>query len=195
MVSVRLYVEGGGDNKALRAKCRQGFASFLEKAGLTGRMPRIVACGGRENAYDSFKTGHEIKGFKATLLVDAEKEVTADNPWRHLKSRDGWDKPKGATDDQCHLMVQVMESLFLADKDALESFYGQGFRRRALPRNPNVEQVSKQDVVNGLERASDGTGKGRYNKGRHSFEILARVDPGKVRKGSDYADRFVRALL
>ena len=158
-------------------------------------MPRIVACGGRNNAYDSFKTGHASKVAKAMLLVDAEEAVTASGTWQHLKSRDGWDRPRGATDDQCHLMVQVMESWFLADPNALQAYFGQGFRRQALPANPNVEQVLKQDVLSGLERASDGTGKGRYRKGADSFGILMWLDPAKVRKGSCYADRFVKSLL
>ena len=195
MVSARLYVEGGGDSKELKTACRRGFASFLDRAGVAGRMPRIVACGSRANAFDRFKTGHESKGVDATLLVDAEGPVTAKTAWGHLQQSDGWSRPKGATDDQCHLMVQVMESWFLADKDALEAYFGQGFRRQALPANPNVEQIPKQDVISGLERASDGTGKGRYNKGAHSFEILASLDPTKVRKGSCYAERFVKALL
>ena len=61
--------------------------------------------------------------------------------------------------------------------------------------NPNVEQISKQDVERGFDGATQGTRKGRYEKGAHSFEILARLDPAKVRKGSCYADRFVQALL
>ena len=195
MVSVRLYVEGGGDNKALRAKCRSGFRTFLEKAGLAGRMPRIVACGGRDNAYDSFKTGHASKVAKAMLLVDAEEAVTADDPWQHLKLRDGWDRPSGATDEQCHLMVEVMESWFLADKEALQAYFGQGFRKQALPANPKIEQIPKQDVLSGLNTAAQGTGKRRYRKGADSFGILASLDPMKVRKGSCYAKRFLKALI
>ncbi|MEN9866284.1 MAG: hypothetical protein RL748_1874 [Pseudomonadota bacterium] len=53
---VRLYVEGGGDAATLKSSCREGFATFLEKAGLKGHMPRIIACGGREDAFDSFCT-------------------------------------------------------------------------------------------------------------------------------------------
>ena len=195
MVSARLYVEGGGNSKELKTACRRGFASFLDRAGVAGRMPRIVACGSRANAFDRFKTGHESKGVDATLLVDSEGPVTAKTAWGHLQQSDGWSRPKGATDDQCHLMVQVMESWFLADKDALEAYFGQGFRRQALPANPDVEQVSKQDVLSGLDGATQATSKGRYRKGAHSFEVLERLDVGKVRKGSDYADRFVKALL
>ena len=158
-------------------------------------MPRIVACGSRDNAYDRFRTGHSSKGVSAMLLVDSEGPVTALGTWQHLKSRDGWDRPSGATDDQCHLMVEVMESWFLADKDALQAYFGQGFRRQALPLNPNIEQIPKQDVERGLDGATQGTMKGRYRKGADSFGILMRLDPAKVRKGSCYADRFVKALL
>ena len=195
MVSVSLYVEGGGNRRALKTACRRGFASFLERAGLKGRMPRVVACGTRNNAYDRFKTAHSSIGVSAMLLVDAEGPVTAKGPWEHLKQSDGWRRPRGATDDQCHLMVEVMESWFLADLDALDAFYGQGFRRRALRSNPNIEQIPKQDALSGLDGATQRTSKGVYSKGAHSFEILASLDPVKVRKGSCYADRFVKALL
>ena len=47
MVTVRLYVEGGGDAKSLRTACRRGFREFLLRAGLGGSMPRIIACGPR----------------------------------------------------------------------------------------------------------------------------------------------------
>lgn len=51
MVEAKVYVEGGGDRKDLKSKCREGFRKFFEKAGLTGRMPRIVTCGGRRSGY------------------------------------------------------------------------------------------------------------------------------------------------
>ena len=193
-MNVRLYVEGGGNSKTLKAACRRGFRKFIEEAGLAGSMPRIVACGNRQNAYESFKTGHEKGGSKAMLLVDAEGPISAVGPWQHLKDRDSWSRPDNATDDQCHLMVQIMESWFLADADALNSFYGQGFRRQSLPANPNVEDVLKRDVLDGFSQATAGTGKGSYHKGSHSFEILAKLDPVKVRKASAYADRFLVAL-
>ena len=91
-------------------------------------------------------------------------------------------------------MVQVMESWFLADVDALEAFYGRGFHKQALPRNPNVEQVPKQDVLRGLAQAASGTRKGSYGKSSHSFGILAELDPAKVRNASLHAERFLSAL-
>ena len=132
------------------------------------------------------------------LLVDAEGPVsapaTAAQPWQHLQARDGWERPPRATDGQCHLMVQVMESWFLADREALGAYYGQGFRAGSLPQNPNVEQVAKDDVLNRLEQATRDTNKGRYNKGKHSFDLLERLVPSKVTNASPYAKRFIDAL-
>ena len=158
-------------------------------------MPKIIASGSRDEAYGDFKAAHAQRSDTAMLLVDAEEEVTASSAWAHLRSRDNWRRPTGATNDQCHLMVQVMESWFLADRQALETFYVRDFRSNVLPGNPNIEQISKRDVLNGLKRASRATQKGSYDKGKHSFEILAAVDPAKVTAASPYARRFVQTLL
>ena len=157
-------------------------------------MPSVKAWGPRNDAYKNFMKAHAKPGVIAVLLVDSEDPVTARTAWQHLRERDGWSRPARATDVQCHLMVQVMESWFLADPDALERFYGQGFRKSALPRNPKIETVSKRDVENGLSRSTANSRKGRYHKGKHSFEILAKIDPGKVMAASDHAATFINAL-
>jgi hypothetical protein len=157
-------------------------------------MPKIVVCGSRENAYDKFKMFVGGKDY-AMLLVDAEVPVTAQGPWEHLKASDNWDRPVGADDDQCHLMVQAMESWFLADREALGEYYGAGFQESDLPQNPRVEQVAKQDVISGISNASRNTKKGPYDKGAHSYEILEKLAPAKVQQASPYADRFIRSLV
>ena len=95
MVSVRLYVEGGGDRKSLKRECRRKFGKFIQRAGLRGKMPRIVASGSRNKAYEDFKTAHAKGGETVMLLVDAEDPVTARTAWEHLKDRDGWSRPRG----------------------------------------------------------------------------------------------------
>ena len=177
-MSVRLYVEGGGDRNS-KIACRAAFRSFVGKAGAEGRMPKIIASGSRNEAYDDFKAVHAQGNVTAMLLVDAEEEVTVSGAWEHLRSRDNWRRPPGASNDQCHLMVQFMESWFLADRPALQEFYGHRFRSRALPGNQDIEQVPKQNVLNGLRQASRATPKGVYDKGAHSFEILGALDPGQ----------------
>jgi hypothetical protein len=193
-VIAKLYVEGGGNSKSLRTACRAGFRKFLERAGLTGRMPRIVVCGGRQDAYDSFVVAQSAGDGTPGLLVDAEGPITTKRPWEHLQSKDGWNCPGGAEDDQCHLMVQVMESWFLADRQTLASYYGHLFNANALPANPDIEGVSKQDVLRGLDRATSNTRKGTYSKGQHSFEILASLAPAPVEAVSPYAKRLLDTL-
>ncbi len=196
MVAVRLYVEGGGTTNRLRTDCRRGFAEFFKKAGLAGRMPRIIASGGRREAYKDFCIAQRQGAVCALLLVDSEKAVAEeDGPWDHLNKRDLWSRPPGASDDQCHLMVQIMESWFLADKKTLAKYFGKGFNEGALPKRDDIEAIPKADVFKGLENATRQTEtKGTYSKGSHSFEILALIDPKLVRRASAYANRLLVVL-
>jgi len=193
---VKLYVEGGGDYDFLRAKCRQGFNEFLQKAGFKGNMPRIVACGGRANAFDRFTTALS-QGETAFLLLDSEDLVLVSSPWEHLRLRTGdkFEKPPAARDDQCHLMVVCMEAWFLADKPLLVTFFGQGFNGNVLPARKDIEQISKSELFTALARATKTCKtKAPYDKGEHSFDLLGRIDPAVVRKASPWADRFINAL-
>lgn len=209
---VKLYVEGGGDSNALKTACREGFSKFLGKAGLAGRMPRVVACGSRADAYDSFCTAIS-NGEAAMLLVDSEAPVVADaqqgdgatredwerwQPWLHLKQRqgDGWEKPISSDDMQCHLMVQCMEAWLLADRETLKRFFGQGFRESSLPAAANpIEKTGKQQLYDALAKATSGCKtKSAYGKGEHSFKLLALVAPAKVVAASPWARRFIETL-
>jgi Domain of unknown function (DUF4276) len=159
---VKLFVEGGGDSKALRTECREAFNTWLKSVGLT-TVPRIVASGSRNDAFKDFMTAIE-NDEGAMLLVDSEDAVDAKHqqgapenwlPWDHLKARDGWDKPAGSADLDCHLMVECMENWFLGDSAKLTSFFGQGFKANKLPAaNIPIETVTKTAVMEGLKKAS-----------------------------------------
>jgi len=199
-VTVRIYAEGGGDhNKALQTECRRGFSEFFKKAGLENRMPKVVACGGRQQAYKDFRTAHtnaEEDSFPI-LLVDSEAAVMVTDPWQHVRSRpgDGWERPKDASNDQLHFMVQTMEAWFHADKKTLEKYYGNAFRANALSARPDIDNIPKADLFAGLERATRDCQKGEYSKGDHSFKILALIDPEKVRAASPvHAERLLSVL-
>lgn len=209
---MKLYVEGGGDTALLKSACREGFTKFLGKAGLAGRMPRIVACGSRADAFDSFCTALR-SGEAAMLLVDSEAPVLPAaqpgnatlpddraqwQPWLHLKQRPGdeWDKPDGSDDLQCHLMVQCMEAWMLADRETLKAFFGQGFKESALPvATHRVEGIGKQQIYDALAKASrDCKTKSSYGKGEHSFKLLAMINPAKVSEASPWAKRLIETL-
>ena len=197
-MNIKVYVEGGGNVRELRSKCRKGFSSFFDKANLAGRMPQVIACGGRQRTCEKFAAALRSASDQVfvALLVDSEGPVAEGaGPWRHLQTRDNWDRPDGATEDDAHLMVQCMEAWFLADKDCLAAFFGRGSNRNALSHNPDIEQVAKTDVLDGLKGAARRCrSKGEYGKGRHSFEILSEIDPEKVLAASLHAMRLVHTL-
>ena len=195
--SIKIYVEGGGDRKDTSKKCREGFREFFKKIVPKGNQPKITACGGRTKAFRSFciATRQNPQNINI-LLVDSEDPISK-NPWEHLKERDNWDCPDEVTDDSVHLMVQCMESWFLADKDVLGKYYGQGFLLNALPKRMNIEEISKLDIERGLDNATKHTKtKGPYHKTNHAFEILALIDPKKLNNDqvSAHAKRLIGCL-
>ena len=80
----------------------------------------------------------------AILLIDSEERVSASSPWEHLRNE--FQAPAGIGDEHCHLMVVCMESWFLADKEALASFFGQGFNAGALPKRVDIEEIAKDAI-------------------------------------------------
>ncbi len=198
-MKVTVYVEGGGDRRALKRKCRAGFTTFFRGAGLSGRMPRIFASGGRQKTYDSFciALSEASSSDFVVLLVDAEGPVAQNSgPWAHLKQRDSWNRPNGATHDNAHLMVQCMETWFLADKDALARYFGDGFNPNALPRRSEIEDIPKYDLHKGLKNATrQCAGMGAYHKGRNSFAILAQLNPKRVTVDAPHAARLIETLI
>ena len=162
-------------------------------------MPRVVACGSRQRAYDQFCAAineAEADSF-IVLLVDSEAAVAAsDSPWEHLKKRDNWTQPSAAADDSAQLMVQCMEAWFVADRQSLGVYFGKDFKAAALPARDDMEAITKDDLERTLKQAtkSCSKGKGTYRKGRHSFELLECLDPNKVMESSPHARRLIDAL-
>ena len=118
-------------------------------------MPSTVVCGGRNNAYDMFKIAlrsADVNEFPM-LLVDSEEPVTT-APWDHLKSRDGWDRPAGAEDDQAQMMVTCMETWIMADHEALRKVFGAHLREGALLPQIDLEKRSRQDLLDALKNAT-----------------------------------------
>lgn len=196
-MSAVIYIEGGGDRGDNLARLfRRSWTRFFAAAGLEGRMPRVVRGGGRARTFDLFRTavGSPRRGQVPFLLVDSEAGVAAGRSgWRHLHARDGWDQPPGAQDDQVFLMVQVMETWLVADRDALRRHFGTEFRESALPRWLNLEDVSKRDVHDALGRATAGCAR-PYAKGKVSFDLLERIDPNEVETRCPHAKALLDGL-
>jgi hypothetical protein len=197
LVKVQIFVEGGGDAKTTLTKCREGFATYCGRLAPAKHRPSVVACGGRQQAFDRFETAVRTSRADETcvLLVDAEDRVISATPIEHLRARDGWVFPP-LDRHRIFLMVQAMEGWFLADRDALAEFYDGGFLSKSLPGSPtNIEAVPKSDLEPSLKHASRQTNtKGEYQKVKHGFALLALIDPGKVEAGSPHAASFHQFL-
>ena len=183
-MNAHLYIEGGGNSKGEKSRCREAFKTLLQKQGFSGRLPRLTACGGRGSAYDDFKTAHATaqSGHFVGLLIDSEDPaaIPADplqqQTWAHLRRRDGWERPPGATDQQVLLMTTCMETWIAADRATLRAHYGAGLNENQLPATTNLESRHRHEVQEQLERATAATSK-PYRKGKRSFNLLAKLNP------------------
>lgn len=194
-MSIRIYVEGGASSSS-KSDCRRAFRIFFEKVITPGSF-QIIASGDRASTYKDFCIAvRQRPSDDVILLVDSEQEVK-ESVWEHLRSRegDGWRRPSGVTENQAHLMVQVMEAWFLADKQALAEFYGQGFLIDAIPKTRDIESIRKARVYEVLAHATKNTKtKGEYHKTKHGFDLLERINPKRVREASAHAARLMNLL-
>ena len=191
-----IYVEGGGDSKELHTRCREAFTRLFEGCGFSGRMPRFFACGSREDAFDDFRTAHCLSSRDAyvCMLIDSEDPVADINqPWTHLKQRDGWDKPESADDGQVFLMVTCMETWIVADPGGLRHHYKQHLQQSALPPVSALELRDRHEIQNSLAHATRKC-QNAYKKGKRSFEVLGRLSPEELKKNLPSFARMISIL-
>jgi hypothetical protein len=196
---INVYLEGGGDRTDTRARLRDAFAQFLQELRDLAKDHRvkfrIVACGNNKSTFDDFC--REMSSQRAALnvlLVDADAPVTT-GPWLHLHRQNGWNKPRGVEDRQCHLMVQAMEAWLIADREALRDFYDDGeLNENPLPNHLNVEQIPKDRLAPALREATRRCQKGRYDKGAHAPKILGRARLSTVVEKAPHCGRLVEVL-
>lgn len=185
-----IYIESGGDSKELHTRCRKGFRKLLENCGFTGYMPRLVACGGRDSAFDDFNIAHANKSDSdyVAMLIDSEDPLDNLDVWGHLKRRDGWDKPLDSEDDQVLFMTTCMETWIVADQDALAKHYGDRLQESALPPLYDLESRLRHDIQERLAHATRDCSNA-YKKGKRSFAVLEKLSPDELEW---YLPSFVR---
>ena len=154
-----LYIEGGNH-------LRGPMAQFIRRA--TGLINlKIRPCRSGNDAINKCS-----KDTNALLLIDSEGEDIS-RLTQSVKSQIG-------STNSIFFMVQLMEAWFLADRQALSAYYGQGFNANSLPNNPNIEDVLKRDVEADLRNATRQSRKGAYHKGKHASGLLGWIDPTAV---------------
>ncbi len=159
-------------------------------------MPRVVRGGSRDRTFDLFARAiaNPVPAQVPLLLVDSEGEVQAGHSvWEHLQARDQWNQPCSTGEDQAFLMVQLMETWFLADRTTLKKHFGKRFRESVLKQWPRLEDVPKATVLDALKKATNNCPIS-YAKGKISFELLEKIDPAHVEAACPHAKALLDRL-
>lgn len=189
-----IYIEGGGKgSNNTKIRCQRAFNKLLTKMGFGGRLPRLIACGGRGNVYERFLDDHRVpKANYVAMWIDAEELMTdIEQAWKHLaqvKTVPAWSLPENAEDEQVLFMTTSMETWIVTDRETLRRHYGQSLNENPLPAIPNIENRPRNEVFQALVTATKKC-ENRYEKGTHSSEILEKLDVAVLRR---HLPSFVR---
>lgn len=105
-----------------------------------------------------------------------------------------WNPGTAVDDDQLHFMVRVMETWFLADREALRAYYGSGIESQRRPNTADIEAISKDQLDRSLKDATRPTSKGEYHKTKHAPSLLGSIHYDVVRKHAKSPERFVTSI-
>ena len=204
VTAINIYYEG---DDTLGRGFRKFFTSILQTARQRRISFRLVNGGSTDNTVSDFLTAvrssEDDDDTLDILLIDAEGPVESNDPnydrlQQALQNTSRWRRERqGVTVQakQFHWMVQVMEAWFLADRDALQRYYGRDLLVNRLHGSAtDVGSIPKNDVLRGLTRATERTRQGRYHKTQHAPELLEMVDVGKVRQAAPACERLFATL-
>ena len=93
-----IYIEGGGKTKQLHSELRHGFKTLFEKAGFSDKLPKVVACGSRNDAFGDFKTAFKKKkedDLETTSLESIDKATLYDGLKKATKNTSKGEYGKG----------------------------------------------------------------------------------------------------
>ena len=161
---MRVYLEGG---RRLRSPMRMFLRNSVSAIHHQTIELDVEPCGSRDDAIRRC-----ARDAGSLLLIDSEGE--------DLPRLIGRVASLIGSNGRSFFMVQLMEAWFLADRQALAGYYGRRFNAGSLPANPNVEEIPKQDIEDGLRNSTRRTGKRIYHKGEHARDLLELLNPAAV---------------
>ena len=178
VTELRIYFEG---DRGLKLGLHKFLKDIVEVARSQRCKFQLVEANGSpvQDLRDALKTHRDAWN---VLLLDSEDP-------QELQLRK--ESLEGCDAESVFWMVQIMESWFLADVDALKAVFKVGLSESALRGNPNVEDIPKEDVLGRLNKAANG----EYHKVNHGVKLLELIDPAKVRKAAPNCDRMFRVIL
>lgn len=191
MREIRIHFEG---DRRLRRGFHEFFGELIRDARQRWIRFELIPCGGRA-VRDFMNALRAHPAALNLLLVDCEGPP-AHCVIQRLRRRSDWKPPRGTVvgDNRVFRMIELMESWFLADQAALAGYYGRGFNAKRLPGESAVQAIPKDRVLLSLKAATRTCDKGYYGKTAHAPELLAGLDPGRVRAASPECQRLFDEL-
>jgi len=176
VTELRVYYEG---DKALKPGFHKFLAEIVEAARSQRCKFQLVDAKGTpiQDFRDALETPRDGDVWNV-LLLDSEEP----HEFQLRKER-----LEGCDHDSIFWMVEIMESWFFADLDAVNAFFKSSLKEG----NPNVERIPKADVLARLDKAAGG----EYLKVRHGAKLLELIDPKKVRKAARNCERTFSVIL
>jgi hypothetical protein len=204
MREVVVYVEGGGPTRLQQKEFRTGldqfFISLKKLADDNDCRLTFSPRGGIEQVLADFDIAYNPPSTEIYyLLVDSDGPVIS-VPRNHLKTKFSSYRfldDKKIPDNRIHLMVQVMESWFIADISALERFFGEGFDSAQIPQDQEIESIDGDVAINSLKSASKGSSRGEYKLySTIEFEtgILKQLNPDILKDKAPHCKRLFEIL-
>jgi len=188
---IRIYYEG---HRLLKPGFDAFFVGLHRKAEAKRWRIRLIAANSGDAACEDFATAQRTHLNQWNILLRDSEGPDTGKLSAVLCTQKGWSESYAGS---IFWMVEMMESWFHADKDALQEFYGERFNKNALKPNPKVEQIPKQDLKDGLHDATKDTGKGNYyrNKTSHGPKLLAKIKPKLVQEAAPNCKKLFDAIL
>ena len=182
VTELRIYFEGD-------VRLRSGFRSFLNEVYEAARTKRcyveLVATNGTpvQDYCDGLKANPDAWN---VLLLDSDgpADCTHEELCRAKQI-------EPSRSDSVFWMVQIMESWFLADANALRACFGRRLQEGSLKGNPKVEEIPKRDVEARLKSIAGG----KYHKVTDGVNLLTEIDPAKVRTAAPNCERMFVTIL
>ena len=173
-------------------KLRVGFGKLFEnhreRARRNGIRFKTIAGGPNAETVKGFLRSCRLNPSDLNvLLIDSERPApNAAEAIRALRSSSYWDASVAPKEDErINFMVQAMEAWFIADRQAMASHFGNGFRCGSLPNPQNAESTSPNGLTESIDqalRAIGGRRRKKYDKVRDGARLLALIDEATVRQ-------------
>ncbi|WP_373513015.1 DUF4276 family protein [Persicitalea sp.] len=183
-----LFIEG--EPNSSNGDLRQGFTKLLEQK-LTGKLPKIILGGGKEQTIDKF-LNNRLAGDIFLLLLDlddAETQRNADLRNHRLESHS----------ERVFYMIQEMEAWFLSQPEVLDKFYGLDKTGKTVSEKLSkrkAEEIAnpKEELIRITQNPREG-GRGEYQIIKHAVELLKLLDANKLEKDSADFRKLVQRIV